>query len=1068
MNLLAYKNGTFSYERRPYSGYPVSNINITKARKEYWENLIGKDGFSLEKYWDKNTDEVLSLLDEHEFIIDMNDDLREWENLVECIENGSFDREPLPEFKWNNPQNGELENDPPFLAFLIPFLKYSVGMLRGRINEEALTELYRENVEKDVLSILVSHLYSVCYRVLILELNVCREQGMLQGDTSVERMSYYSQKLLCDREYRKSILEEYPVMYRLLSISIHNWIRNITDLFTAFKKDRSRIGKIFFDGAKPELITGINGNISDSHNGGKSVFIVTIDDDKKIIYKPRSLKLDITFNRVLEWYNSKKPTADLYTVTYLDKESYGWMEFISNKKCDSEEDLNRYFYKVGVLLFLLYSTRTTDIHYENIIASGSDPVVIDLEAMFHNRLDDDSSDGANKKIIDIIEGSVRRVGILPKLSWSSETGDGVDLSALGGNEDQTVPIQIPIIKDAMSDEIRIGYGNARISASGNSPTDKKINVFDYKNEIHKGFYDSYKLLVDEKNKTEFLQLLRLFDDIMVRQILRDTQQYSFLLNISNHPDYLRSALDREMLFSSLYKDAMSDSKYESIADFELREMLNGDVPFFSCYPHKRTVINKYGSVDDFFRFSCMELVVDKIKNLSPEDYLVEKRFIDLSFAGDKEESVSRIVVKKKFEEEIKEIRQKALRIATNIGKKLVDEAIFSDDKKEANWIVTNVVGVKETQWSIEAAGLDLYNGLSGILLFLAENYHVTRDEKVLDVLQKGLNTFRRAIKEDYELTKQRDRELTFGGFSGETSVIGVLIRLGEILNEDFRTEYDHILEMISSKISHDKDYDIVSGTSGCILQLINLYTVTGDHRIPAILKECGDHLLSSAEEKEGMLLWKPTCSSNPLAGYSHGAAGIAVALMKLSKLLGDARYYEAAIKSLKYERSLFVEKEGNWADIRMFEGESNFDHGIIPVAWCHGAAGVLLSRVQMLKYVNNEIDKSEIENELKIALNTTMFKGFGSGHCMCHGDMGNLDILLYAYQHIHDEKIRDFIYSYIDEMMPDFEKMEFKCGVPGQNTTDGFMLGLSGIGYEFLRVFDNTIPSVLSLEYLGV
>ena len=40
----------------------------------------------------------------------------------------------------------------------------------------------------------------------------------------------------------------------------------------------------------------------------------------------------------------------------------------------------------------------------------------------------------------------------------------------------------------------------------------------------------------------------------------------------------------------------------------------------------------------------------------------------------------------------------------------------------------------------------------------------------------------------------------------------------------------------------------------------------------------------------------------------------------------------------------------------------------------------------------------------------------------------------------------------------------YKCGLPGQNNTPSLMIGLAGIGYEFLKIYDSSLPSVLSLS----
>ena len=63
----------------------------------------------------------------------------------------------------------------------------------------------------------------------------------------------------------------------------------------------------------------------------------------------------------------------------------GW-NLLKTKKCQKRKvSLKSIIIKIGVMLGLLYLLRTTDIHYENIIAFSANPVLIDLEALFHNR-----------------------------------------------------------------------------------------------------------------------------------------------------------------------------------------------------------------------------------------------------------------------------------------------------------------------------------------------------------------------------------------------------------------------------------------------------------------------------------------------------------------------------------------------------------------------------------------------------------------------------------------------------------------------------------------------------------
>src|SRR4029077_7351245 len=94
-----------------------------------------------------------------------------------------------------------------------------------------------------------------------------------------------------------------------------------------------------------------------------------------------------------------------------------------------------------------------------------------------------------------------------------------------------------------------------------------------------------------------------------------------------------------------------------------------------------------------------------------------------------------------------------------------------------------------------------------------------------------------------------------------------------------------------------------------------------------------------------------------------------------------------------YERSTFVAEEANWPDYRTRVKGDQSDSQFM-VAWCHGAPGIGLARADSLEYM----DDRETREEIRIALGKTVEADFGRNHCLCHGDLGNLDILLHAGQ----------------------------------------------------------------------
>jgi hypothetical protein len=88
---------------------------------------------------------------------------------------------------------------------------------------------------------------------------------------------------------------------------------------------------------------------------------------------------------------------------------------------------------------------------------------------------------------------------------------------------------------------------------------------------------------------------------------------------------------------------------------------------------------------------------------------------------------------------------------------------------------------------------------------------------------------------------------------------------------------------------------------------------------------CGEHLLRKrTESPEGPRAWK-TDGDRLLTGFSHGAAGIAYALLRLFEATRDRRFKQTAEEAIQYERAMFVPERGNWPDLS--ETEDNREPG---------------------------------------------------------------------------------------------------------------------------------------------
>jgi len=1071
--IVFFKKGTYSFERK-LSNTVSCYSNEAETRKEYWENFISEGLAPFTEYLTNvhgyTSNLFLNLLTENKFDINDTVDLSVWNELISVLKDEKYKDIELPAILWKNAQ-GKWDNHPAFLTFFVPFLKVALGKIRESVVGNSLT--LSNKVEKQVLTILLNQLMNLGYRTMILELNIAREENLLQGETSNEKYDYFNDTYLIEHFW--DILDEYPVLFRLISTYINNWKNNINELLLHFKQDRTVINENFNVFGE---IESVEGGLSDLHNGGKSVFIVTLEDGNKVVYKPRTLEIDELFQSFLSWFN-ESVVKTLHVTKLISFENHGWMEYIAHKPCYNESELESYYYELGCLLCILYIFRANDVHYENIIAHGAHPVLIDIETLFHNILVSIDIDTADGEITQLLERSVRRVGILPNLVWGKKGQKGVDISAIGGFEDQEVPIESISISNYSSDEMKIEYKTYNLQSAQNLPfiESKNADLSTYRGIISVGFEETYHFF--SKNKKNLAIQLSKFKLRKVRHIVRATQFYSSLIHVSLHPDFLRSGLDREMLFSRLWKQAKDVKQLTSITPIELQECLNGDVPLFLTNTGSTHLYGCKGQIiENVFNKSGLDMVFEQVSNLGQTDFNLQKSFIDtsLEYDPDYNRAKSQPEIKLRIRKLSKIARQvekeKYLTVARKIGDHLIDIS-FKGKNGDICWMDINVVGEKATDWNITPIGCDLYNGTSGIILFFIYLYKLTNDAKYFTIVKKCYNSIELYFEKRSKYNPTGENVL-FGGYSGESPIIYALLTLGTELTQHFNMESllslcNIIINNMQNKIEQDQDYDILIGSAGLIRQLLNLYDVTRDEKLLQLSKRCASHLVGRAVDiNEKSIGWKSALASNPLAGFAHGAAGISSTLARLYSYSPEQNYLISIEKALNYETSLFNPEIGNWADRRMTdEGTAYDDLNIMPVAWCHGAAGILLSRLEKKKQKLPLSIIGQIDRDINVALETTLHRGFGRSHCLCHGDLGNIEIINTAAKVLNRPELYDIASSYMATIIDDMLQGDWKCGISYTNSP-GLMLGLSGIGYGLLKLCDDSINSVLTLELRNI
>ncbi len=341
-------------------------------------------------------------------------------------------------------------------------------------------------------------------------------------------------------------------------------------------------------------------------------------------------------------------------------------------------------------------------------------------------------------------------------------------------------------------------------------------------------------------------------------------------------------------------------------------------------------------------------------------------------------------------------------------------------------------------------GPDLYSGTSGIALFLGALYEETADKLVLKTLEGTIRQM--------QLTKNDIPP--HGFYSGRTGVAASLIRIGnQLQREELVREGRELLLSLPAAINTSHEVDVISGVAGGIPVLLDAYRQFNDEVFLEKATKLGQLLLQRANASDNSYSWATVQAHRDLTGFSHGAGGIALALLHLYTITNEPVFLAAATGGFNYERRAFVASQQNWPDYRsdVPQGENSCGY-----AWCHGAPGIALSRIRA-----NELNPEAIfEQEIEVAIRTTALNVRNSltqhlehaNYSLCHGLAGNADILLES----NDEQAQRLAEMVGATGIRHFQEQNraWPNGLNSDHPTPGLMMGLAGTGYFFLRLSD--------------
>lgn len=968
----------------------------------------------------------------------------------------------------------------PFLHLLTPLVAYAIYKL-DKATGARKTELFSASAVQMLYLQLANRLGYYTLQTFQLEFNVYKSSqqsslsrilGKINPELQPEDQYYQKFFKRIIEDGWKDFFAEYSVLARIITILVTNWINNSATFIIRLASDFSEITNRFAGGTFPGLLLECKGGISDSHDGGKGVISLKFESGLKLVYKPKDIELEQAWSELLNWFNEKGLKPDLKPLNVIPREGYGWAGFIETAECRSEQEVADYYRRIGSLIGIIYLLNGNDCHNENLIASGAYPMLIDLESVMHHEAKafaDENADNAMFFARKQLGASVFRTGLLP--FWiKGKDGFLYDVSGIGGYGNGESPYLMSKWDNINTDMMKLSFLPASFQDQNNVPifNGQQQAPLPYTDEIVSGFTAFYRLVILHRNEIP----IRLFARKKLRFIFRSTRIYGMVLKKMMNPKYMRIGIERSIQTEQLIRTFLhtpAPNPYWSVSKSELRQLEEMDIPIFWADSDKADLKDNSGIVSaSHMRNAVYDEVKSHLQEMGENDLKKQVRLIRAalffketghdSIKGNEETHAGDLEGILPVDKDV------LMKFAMKIARTLQSEAISSQDGS-CTWLSVGFIGTN--RYRIQPMSMFLYDGIPGVVLFLSALYAVTADPEIKRLNDAAIQSLRQVI-ENMNQYRAYANTSPIGIASGISSVIYSLLKISSFLDDpSFINDAERVsIMMTPSMIQNDHSFDIISGSAGCILGMLTLYNHSGhsEHLEKAIL--CGDHLLKNVtNNRDGSCGWT-SVEKEMLAGFSHGQAGIAYALLKLYEVTGNNSYRGTAEQAIRYENTLFSPKYSNWQDLRgVVEQKNNVPFYM--ARWCHGAPGIGLARLASIHLSN---DPSSVNTDIANAIRTTQkaARSMTSRDHVCCGNMGLADMLLYFALKTGEQSLVSESAELTAKVILAAEKrghFNILLGSGDNFANPGFFQGIAGIGYSLLRqAFPDKFPCILIFE----
>lgn len=761
-------------------------------------------------------------------------------------------------------------------------------------------------------------------------------------------------------------------------------------------------------------ISSISDTEGDRHNS-TSVKIILLQNDKKIVYKPRSIATDCAVYSVAEYIFSKLGET-VYFPWIIDCGDYCWQEFIEEDLLENKRSVLEFYNKSGVYLSIFLLFGTCDLHYENIYVKDNSPVFVDLEVLGTG----EAMESFSEHTFNIPQTSVLSTYLLP-IPAKKEIIQ-FNASGLFPNTKNARPISINKFELNEVNEWKYIQQNLNLSriALNLSYRGNRISPEFVEDGLIDGFSSGLRVILENKVTIKNLITKLFIKPIKIRQILRPTMVYSAFLEAANHHEYLQSYEKQDKLFNILLENFFPGNKgYYRVQD-EIRQLKNGDIPTFYMKSDSKHLFNNDSIViRDYYLGSYLNFLIERLDSLKENDLSKQIRFIQMALAAyySPEEFFYENKQRKLFNGTLEGLRKEFISFMDNIVVKKRNDfyslQLFSLD--DFGHDLMFVEGIEASLYNSGGVILSLLELGTSDGFSLGVNLYETLRNKTLPLLKESSST-----KVDIGI---------FSGIGGLLYLSYYLYNLTELdkYRLDFLSLQQYIEKVIIDKLTYCTG-DFISGEAGMLTFLSNVYKTDKSIVSERLLNMLYTSMTDNMDNVEDI-------------SYSHGKIGECIALLSFFNIVHSEEIKLRIDKTVKYIKT-------------------NLQEIIYNNSWCRGITGYYLLLYKLC--VEGLDEEGNYQKELKaITIGEVVNLINLNNESLCHGNSGNI-LIFNKISKMLNKETREYCNKYLKTAVAAPFSTRWTRG--SKYLFESFMIGLSGNIYTIEMLNKEYYPLLFLLE----